>query len=118
MFPFSKSSGPKVQPIDPKDAIARASAGTLTIIDVREPSETASGYAQGAHLIPMSLLPLKLNPAAPDLPLTPKTPIALYCAAGGRSQASAEHLLKMGYTEVYNIGGLAHWINAGGPVTR
>jgi len=38
------------------------------------------------------------------------TPIAFHCHHGGRSKAAAEHFLKLGFTNVYNLaGGIAAW---------
>ena len=37
------------------------------------------------------------------------TPILIYCRVGLRSRAAAEELTRMGYTQVYDIGGIADW---------
>jgi rhodanese-related sulfurtransferase len=48
--------------------------------------------------------------------LQPDTPIVLHCAAGGRAAMAGKLLLEMGYSKVYNLGGLKDWIAAGGAV--
>jgi rhodanese-related sulfurtransferase len=99
------------------DAMAKSDAGEITLIDVREAAElSASGKAQGAHHVPLGLVDVKLHPHASDLPagLSKDTPIACYCAKGGRAQQAASQLLEMGYTQVYNIGGFEDWCAAGG----
>ena len=42
--------------------------------------------------------------------------MALYCASGARSGMAAGQMLQMGYREVYNLGGIAHWRAGGGAV--
>jgi monothiol glutaredoxin len=38
------------------------------------------------------------------------TPLAFHCHHGGRSRAAAEHFLKLGFTNVYNMtGGIDAW---------
>lgn len=121
MLNLFRSSGPKVSSIAPADAIARAQAGTLTLLDVREVAEVAaSGKAKGAVHIPLGLVTVKADPKAPDLDprLSPDKPVAVYCMMGGRSAKAAEALIAMGYTEVYNLGGLSNWTGAGGAVEK
>ncbi|AMY69089.1 rhodanese-like domain-containing protein [Frigidibacter mobilis] len=124
MFSFLRPSatpGPRVQPIAGAEAVARAKAGEITVIDVRERSELAtSGKARGALHVPLAVFRMKCDPASPEcLPeLDPARPVALYCASGARSQAAGQMLLQMGYGSVYNIGGLGHWVAGGGAVER
>jgi rhodanese-related sulfurtransferase len=121
MFGFSRPSGPQVTRLAAGDAIAQAADGALVVIDVREAAElAASGKAAGAHHVPLGIVALRCHPSAPDLPagLALDQPVAVYCAAGGRSQKAAEMLVQMGYETVYNIGGFGDWASAGGPVER
>jgi rhodanese-related sulfurtransferase len=121
MLNLFRSSGPKVGRIAPVEAIARAKAGTLTLLDVREIGELqASGKAKGAVHIPLGLVGLKADPKAPDCDkrLATDKAVAVYCMSGGRSGRAAEILLGLGYAEVYNLGGMGDWVAAGGPVER
>ena len=91
------------------------------MIDVRDIGEIrATGKARGALHIPMMMLRTKADPGHPehDRKLSPEKPVALYCAAGARSQMAGQLMLRLGYTEVYNIGGLGDWRAAGGAVAR
>ena len=91
--------------------------GRMLLIDVREVAEAkASGVAQGARLIPLSLLGLKADPKHPDCELPHGIPVAVYCAAGGRSAMAADALARLGYGPVVNIGGLRDWAAGGGTV--
>ena len=96
------------------DQVAR---GQMLLIDVREVAEAkASGVAQGAKLIPLSLLGLKADPKQPDCELPHGLPVAVYCASGGRSGMAADVLARLGYGPVYNLGGLRDWAAGGGAV--
>jgi rhodanese-related sulfurtransferase len=103
------------------DAITRAAAGELVLIDVREAGEIrASGKAKGAVALPMATLAMKADPQSPECAAALKSgkPIAIYCASGGRSGMATQALKKMGHAEVHNIGGFGDWVKAGGPVDR
>jgi rhodanese-related sulfurtransferase len=121
MLAFLKPTQTGVARIAPAEAIARAKAGELTVIDVREAVEVAaSGKADGALHVPLMALRNKADPANPDcLPQLNRTkPVAVYCASGNRSQAACAQLADLGYETVYNIGGLYDWHAAGGAITR
>jgi rhodanese-related sulfurtransferase len=99
------------------DVAAQVAAGKMLLIDVREVAEAkASGVAQGAKLIPLSLLPLKCDPRQPGCELPQGLPVAVYCASGGRSGMAVETLTRLGYGPVVNLGGLRDWAAGGGVV--
>lgn len=107
--------------LSPQDAVRGAQDGTVTVIDVREPGEVAaSGKARGARHIPLMRLRDMADPRHPDHDgaLKPDARIALYCASGSRSDSARTLLRQMGYTDVHNIGGLGHWMRAGGQIER
>lgn len=120
MFGFFQSNGPSLS-YDPQQAVTEAKAGRITLVDIREPGEVkASGKAKGALHVPLVALRMKADPASPEqLPeFRAGKPIVLYCASGSRSMMAARMLRQMGLEEVYNLGGLAHWQMAGGPISR
>lgn len=71
-------------------------------IDVRTPSEYATGHLKGASLIPFD----GIEVGVARLKLPKDTPIYLYCAAGGRSEVARRRLQAQGYSAVINAGGL------------
>lgn len=83
------------------------------LVDVREPNEwTATGVPVGSVLIPLG----ELEQRAPD-GLAKDRPVYVICRSGNRSRTGSEILLKLGYTEVYNVdGGIQAWLKAGLPV--
>lgn len=119
MFFFKK---PQSAPgLSVSDAIEGAKAGTVTVIDVREHREVAaSGKAKGAVHIPLSRIQDMADPRHPDHHPALKTAgaIAVYCASGARSGQARSVLQRFGHDDVHNIGGLSHWVQAGGAVER
>ncbi len=108
-------------PINPAEAVAKARAGELTVIDVRDLNEVSmSGKAKGALHIPLMMLRFQADPRNPDFhpELDLEKPVALYCASGARSQMAGQMMAQLGFREVYNIGGLGHWQAAGGEIER
>ena len=107
--------------LDPQAAVAGAREGRVIVIDVRDHGELAmSGKASGALHIPLMRLRDMADPKHPDYcrDLTPEATIAIYCASGARSNGAATMLRQLGYTDVHNIGGLGHWVQAGGAVEK
>ena len=120
MFGFLRSAS-GVQQINPAQAVEQQRKGALTVVDVRDISELkSSGTASGGVHVPLMLLASRADPRHPefDKRLDPQTPVALFCASGGRSQMAADMMLRLGYTQVYNIGGFGDWVRAGGQVAR
>lgn len=122
MFGFSRpAAAPRVERISPQDCVARHARDELTVVDVREHAELrASGTASGGLHVPLMRLADVADPRHPDhnAALNPDAPVAVFCASGGRSQMAAELLVKLGYRQVYNLGGFGDWCAAGGKVAR
>jgi rhodanese-related sulfurtransferase len=115
---FRKGSSPAALTV--AEAVALAAKNEVTLLDVREVAEIkASGTAKGAIHIPLSLVPMKADPSAPDhdARLTVDRPVAVYCASGGRSGMAVQVLRRLGY-DAHNIGGFGDWCTAGGTVQR
>ena len=73
------------------------------LLDVREPHEYEKANL-GGHLIPMSLVPFRLNG------LDPAKEIIVYCHHDNRSQFIVDYLLKHGFSSVKNlVGGIDAW---------
>ncbi len=54
-----------------------------------------------------------------QLPTDKSAPIVLYCRTGPMSQRAARDLVRLGYTNVYNVvGGFTAWVEAGLPLQR
>lgn len=84
-----------------------------TLLDVRTPNETAKGKIQDALEIDFrqaGFLDL-VNQLPKD------KPVFVYCRSGNRSGQAMAKMVKLGFTEVYNLkGGILAWEDAGRPV--
>lgn len=89
--------------ISPEQARQMMDAGDVYVLDVREPSEFASGRVPGAHNLPVGKL--RRTSDLPDLDTT----VLVYCLSGVRSATACAILSEMGYQNVYNFGGIAQW---------
>ncbi len=75
------------------------------ILDVRTEQEFKMGHIPGAKLIPVEVITEK----APS-ELTDKSAVILvYCRSGNRSKTASQALAEMGYTNVYEFGGITTW---------
>lgn len=74
--------------------------------DVREEEEYEAGHAAGAELFPLGTI--DEESAAERIPDF-DTPVLLYCRSGARSFQAALKLVSLGYTRVYDLGGLNGW---------
>ena len=83
----------------------------VTVIDVREAMEYASGHIAGSLNVPLSKLPQA------DLP---QGPLVLICQSGNRSRQGLERLLQSGHPQPVRdlAGGLPSWQQAGLPVHK
>ena len=75
------------------------------IIDARTQSEYDEGHIPGAILIPEYEIADRAEKELPDK----KQLILVYCRSGRRSKIAAEELVKLGYTNVKEFGGIIDW---------
>lgn len=90
------------------------------IIDIREPSEYAQGYIEGAINVPRGVLEFRTDPSYPgSIPslYDKSAEIVLYCRSGARSALAAKSLIELGYKAVASMaGGYLAWEEAKLPV--
>ena len=75
------------------------------IVDVRRQDEYDSGHIAGAVLIPNESIGTSQPEQLKDLDQI----ILVYCRTGNRSKQAAQKLADMGYTNVYEFGGINTW---------
>jgi rhodanese-related sulfurtransferase len=75
------------------------------IVDVRRQDEYDSGHIPGAILIPNESITDTKPAELPDLDQI----ILIYCRSGNRSKQAAQKLADMGYTNLYEFGGIIDW---------
>jgi len=84
----------------------------LAVVDVREPSETASGIIENALLYPWSSGVL----SADHEELPDDVPLFVICQSGSRSAVASQFLFTNGHQCVHNVlGGMTAWTGAGYP---
>ena len=74
----------------------------VIILDVRTQEEFDAGHIENAVLLPDSEVKDRASEVLPDKGQT----ILVYCRTGRRSANAAKALIAMGYTAVYDFGGL------------
>ena len=75
------------------------------ILDAREQDEYDEGHIPGAILIPYGEIADRAENEIPDK----EQLILVYCRSGRRSKIAAEELVKLGYTNVKEFGGIIDW---------
>ena len=75
------------------------------IIDARTQEEYEQGHIPGAILIPEYEIADRAEKELPDK----NQLILVYCRSGRRSKIAAEELVKLGYTNVKEFGGIIDW---------
>ena len=75
------------------------------IIDARAEEEFAEGHIKDAILIPEYEIKDRAEKELPDK----EALILVYCRSGRRSKIASEELVKLGYTNVKEFGGIIDW---------
>lgn len=75
------------------------------ILDVRRPDEFASGHIPGAINVPNESIGEGDIPELPDKGQL----ILVYCRSGNRSKQASAKLVKLGYTNILEFGGILDW---------
>lgn len=104
-----------VETVDPGDLFSMlGSDRDVFLLDARSEAEFEVSHIYDARLVGYE----EFRKA--DVADIPKDAIVVvYCSVGYRSERIGEKLLKLGYSEVYNLyGGIFQWVNAGGEVVR
>lgn len=78
----------------------------VVILDVREQDEYDSGHIPGAVLLPVGTI--DEDTAATVIPAKDAT-VLVYCRSGNRSKTASSALAELGYTNVYEFGGIKTW---------
>ena len=75
------------------------------ILDVRRPDEFAAGHIPNAINMPNETIGTAEIPELPDKDQR----IMVYCRSGRRSKEASEKLVKLGYTNIVEFGGILDW---------
>ena len=75
------------------------------ILDVRTEQEYIAGHIPGAIVIPNETIGTEDIPQLPDKDQL----IMVYCRSGNRSKQASDKLVKLGYTNIVEFGGINSW---------
>ena len=75
------------------------------ILDVRRPDEFAAGHIPNAINVPNETIGTAEISELPDK----NQLIMVYCRSGRRSKEASEKLIKLGYTNIVEFGGILDW---------
>ncbi len=96
----------KYTDISPKEAKQRLDTEKgIVLLDVRTLKEYAEKRIFNSELIPLDVI----ESEAPVKLMDKNQVIFVYCRSGSRSVVASEKLVRMGYTKVYNLGGIINW---------
>jgi rhodanese-related sulfurtransferase len=105
------SQSDPIETLQPAEVARLLKAGTILLIDVREPAEYAAERIHGALLYPLSTFD------ASALPADQSRRVVFHCGSGKRSFTAAEKRLAAGQNHAAHMdGGIAAWKAAGLPV--
>ena len=94
------------QQISQEEAKEMMDTQDVIILDVREQDEYDSGHIPGAVLLPVGTIDEET--AAEVIPDKDST-VLVYCRSGNRSKTASSALAELGYTNIYEFGGINTW---------
>lgn len=86
-------------------AIMMEEESSYIILDVRTAQEYSEKHIPGAINIPNETIGTEDIPELPDK----EQLILVYCRSGNRSKQASEKLVKLGYTNIVEFGGINDW---------
>ncbi len=106
MAACSDSGADSYEQISPEQAkMIMDTESEYIIIDARTTEEFAEGHIVDAILIPEYEIADRAEKELPDK----NALILVYCRSGRRSKIASEELVKLGYTNVKEFGGIIDW---------
>lgn len=93
----------RISPLEVKEMLEKDDS--IILLDVRTPEEYKEKRIPNSTNLPIDELEEKVSEVLPDKDAT----IILYCKIGKRSRKATKMLCKMGYKNVYNLGGIEDW---------
>ena len=100
------TSDSSYQQITQEEAKEMMDTQEVIILDVREQDEYDSGHIPSAVLLPVGMI--DEDTAAKVIPEKDST-VLVYCRSGNRSKTASAALADLGYTNIYEFGGINTW---------
>lgn len=99
-------NGDSYQQISQEEAKEMMDTQEVIVLDVREQDEYDSGHISGAVLLPVGTI--SEETASAVIPEKDDT-VLVYCRSGNRSKTASATLVGLGYTSIYEFGGINTW---------
>lgn len=97
------------QKISPEELKQLFKEGTeFTLVDVRQPEEYEEGHIPSAINVVNEEISNSMPEALPDKDAV----IVVYCRSGRRSKEAADKMVKLGYKDIRDMGGILDWDDA------
>jgi len=110
-----RNASQKFASLTPAGAIQLINNEEVTLLDVREPAETANGKIAKAVQIPGSSIQQRIG----ELDKFKDNNVIVYCKTGARAGPACRALSKAGFDKVFSLnGGITAWQDAHLPVSR
>lgn len=93
------------QSITPETAYERLASEDVLLLDVRTESEYLGGHIPDSVLYPNETIDESFTDVYPDKDRV----IFVYCRSGNRSKQATNKLIDLGYTNVFDLGGIIDW---------
>ena len=100
------AAGGAYQQITQEEAKEMMDNQEVVILDVREQDEYDSGHIPSAVLLPVGTI--DKTTAAQVIPEKDCT-VLVYCRSGNRSKTGSSTLAELGYSNIYEFGGINTW---------
>lgn len=94
-----------VNKITPKEVYNSINTGKYVIVDVREKNEYNEGHISNAINVSVD----SISDAMEKIVVNKNINIVVYCRSGSRSLEATKKLVQLGYTNVYDMGGILNW---------
>lgn len=94
------------QQITQEEAKKMMDSQEVIILDVREQDEFDAGHIPGAILLPVGTIS---DETAADVIPEVDSVVLVYCRSGNRSKTASSALAELGYTSIYEFGGINNW---------
>lgn len=104
---ITKDMGKKTEykKITSEDAKKIIDSENVILLDVRTQEEYNNGHINNSILLPVT----EINKRAEEVLPNKNEIILVYCRSGNRSATASKSLIKLGYTNVYDFGGINDW---------
>ena len=105
LISITGNKAPDYRVINAKQAKEMIDGGDVLIVDVRTRVEYEDGYIMDAYNVPLD----QIDKGIVNVTSNKEDTILVYCRSGNRSKVAARILTEMGYTNVYDFGGIVDW---------